>query len=477
MSVEDRDNPKRVLLIYPYCREHSISAARTTPLGLGYIAAFLEQHGHEVSIVDLQVDEEESIYPHLKEVDLIGISTLTTYYADATRILRRIRESGWPGLVVLGGPHVSALPEETMRNPDVDVVCVGEGEDAMCDLVDGVPLAQVPSIYYRDNGRVLSTSRREPRLPLKDYPYPARHLYNLEKYTSSQTMFYSPHQKDASVLTSRGCPYNCYFCYKGVFGRKVRLRQALSVVEEMEYLNREYGYNAFAIIDDCFNVSSKRAKEICSIILQRGHKFKLTFSSGIRADRFDDELAGLMKRAGTQFVAFGCETGDEEILGRVGKHLNIQSVYEAVKICKKHNIFSCVFMIIGHIWDTLETVEKTIRVAMDIDPDICQFTVANPIPGSEFYYHALAENRLRISDYAAYNHYSTDPVYDHPNISAEDLARLFKEANKRFYLRARTTKVVLKKPWILINLLRHAHRSAALFFKLGRYSFGSKSKC
>jgi anaerobic magnesium-protoporphyrin IX monomethyl ester cyclase len=460
-------NPKKkVLLVFAYSRRDAINVSKTPPLGIAYIAAFLEEAGHEVHVADMQVDENMDFLARVADYDVLGVSTLTPYVALAYEIVRKAKAAKPSLVTVMGGPHVSALAKECIEElPELDVAVSSEGEEAMVDIVNGRDLASIPSIHIRDaQGKALATGCRTYERDVDAYPRPALHLFPLHKYTSSQPMLMRPGLREGVIVTSRGCPFACNFCFKGVFGRKVRYRTAENVVAELEWAQRTFGYQSFAVLDDLFNVNIKRAKEICRLIVARGLRIGLTFPNGIRADLFDEELAALMAQAGANIVAFGAETGDQGIMDKIGKHLKLDKVHGAVSLCRKYGIQSSIFMIIGHQWDTPDTIQKTIDASIEMDPDYCQFTVATPIPGSAFFTEARAKGRLLVKNYADFDHYSGKQIYAHENLSAEELDFFHKTANRRFYFRARSVLKLLRNPWILVNMALHVNRAMRLFF-------------
>lgn len=456
---------KKVLLLYASRVRQAINVAKTPPMGIAYIAAFLEEAGHHVEVCDMQVDTDEEVMERIKDFDILGVSALTPFISEAYRIIQEAKKVKPTIVTVLGGAHASALPVESMQElPELDIVVTSEGEDAMVDIVSGKSWSQIAGIYIRDEkGEVKQTSCRKIDRDINSYPRPALHLFKLERYTSSQPMLMAPWLREGVVTTSRGCPFACNFCFKGVFGRKVRYRSAESVVAELQWQHEKFGYTSFAILDDLFNVDIRRAKEICRRIIDSGLKIGLTFPNGIRADLFDEELAQLMAKAGARIVAFGAETGDQAIMNQIGKRLNLEKVYGAIKLCRKYGIQSSIFMIIGHQWDTAETVEKTIAASVEMNPDYCQFTVATPIPGSKFFTEARAAGRLLVKTYAQYDHYSSEQIYAHENLTAAQLDSFHKKANRTFYWRWGSLRTIAKNPWIAINMLMHFRRTMNLF--------------
>lgn len=460
---------KKVLLLYASRVRQAINVAKTPPMGIAYIAAFLEDAGHHVEICDMQVDTDASVMSRIREFDILGVSALTPFISEGYRIIQEAKKAHPAIVTVLGGAHASALPVESLQElPELDIVVTSEGEEAMVDIASGKPWSQIAGIYIRDEkGLAKQTSCRKIDRDINTYPLPALHLFKLDRYSSSQPMLMAPWEREGVLTTSRGCPFACNFCFKGVFGRKVRYRSAESVVAELKWQHEKFGYKSFAILDDLFNVDIKRAKEICRRIIDSGLKVGLTFPNGIRADLFDEELAQLMSKAGARIVAFGAETGDQAIMNQIGKRLNLEKVYGAIKLCRQYGIQSSIFMIIGHQWDTAETVEKTIAASLEMNPDYCQFTVATPIPGSKFFTDARASGRLLVKNYSQYDHYSSEQIYAHENLTARQLDAFHKKANRSFYWRWQSLRTIAKNPWIAINMLMHFRRTMNLFARKG----------
>ena len=238
----------------------------------------------------------------------------------------------------------------------------------------------------------------------------------------------------------------------------MRFRSPENIVEEIAYQKERFGIRDFGVLDDCFNANIKRAKRICTLILERDLDITLGFSAGIRADHFDEELAHLLKKAGSKFLAFGVETMDEYVSDKIHKKLELDKVKQAVKICRKNGIISYLFFIIGHYWDTKDSVEKTIQGSLELDADFNQYANLMPIPGSEVYSLLAEEGRLTFRDYHEFSPFfnigSGKLLFSHPNLSDQDVVNYTRQARNKSLFRIRTVLVLLKHPKVIVNTLR-----------------------
>ncbi|MCL4491011.1 MAG: B12-binding domain-containing radical SAM protein, partial [Nitrospirae bacterium] len=304
----------KILLIHP--RENIWIRSKTVPLGLGYIASVLEKAGHNVKIIDYRIFPDRE----LEKADVVGITATTPLIRGAWEIAREAKKK-FNAITVLGGPHVSALPEESAKLPYIDYVVRGEGEDTivqLCSILEqGKSAEQVLGVSFKKDNKIIHHPHREFIKNIDDIPFPAYHLFPpLDKYTNPQPLI-SERTPAANIMTSRGCPFDCVFCYKGVYGRHYRVRSPENLIAEWKWLIETYNVKEIAIQDDMFNIKLDRAKNICKLIIKENLAIPWSTPNGIRADFFDEELAVLMKEAGCYRIAFGIESGNQDILNSI----------------------------------------------------------------------------------------------------------------------------------------------------------------
>jgi radical SAM superfamily enzyme YgiQ (UPF0313 family) len=423
----------KILLVNPPAKIWS--APRVPPLGLAYIAAALEKAGHAVVVWDAGVDRS---VPEFKGYDLVGATAVTPQASAAWSVLEKAKAAG--AVTVLGGPHPTCLPEESLGKSWIDYVVRGEGEETIVDLARdlerGGKGAGITGISRRDaGGRVINEPDRQPIMDLDSLPFPALGLFApLSRYSNSQPLI-GRRSPSLPILTSRGCPYGCPFCFKGVFGRRFRARSPENVVAEWEVLVRKHGAAEIAVQDDAFNANPARAIRICRLIIERGLRHPWSAPNGIRADGVSEELMRAMKESGCERVAFGVEAGSQGMLDSIDKRVTLAQVENAFRLARRAGIRTMGFFMFGNQGETAGTAEATIRFAVALKPDWAQFTVATPYPGTELFETVRREGHSLVSEWDKYGHYTSGAFFRMGSVTPELVARAMRRAYRRFYLR------------------------------------------
>jgi anaerobic magnesium-protoporphyrin IX monomethyl ester cyclase len=448
----------KVLLINP--KTNLPIETRTSPsLGLAYLGAVSERQGHAVRIYDGDV-EHIPLEKALRDFapDMVGITANTIQIKSAWRDAALVKlVADIP--VVLGGPHPTILPAESAERPEVDIVVRGEGEatwEELCQwrVADGEwrgaisGLHSVSGISYQTpDGQVHHNPDRPVIEDLDSLPLPAYHLFRMDRYTNLQPTVDRIAGPSYPILTSRGCPYRCTYCSQ-IGPRRWRMRSPQSVVAEWRWLVRDLGAAEIGILDDSFNINRQRVLDICDLLI----KEKLThvpwiMINGIRANLADKELLGRMKQAGCIRSAFGVESGNQEILDFViGKQLTLEQVRAAFKAAKEVGMETIGFFMVGLPGETEETMEDTIRFAIELDPVVANFSMATPFPGTEMSRIVKEKGRLLVKDYDDFAFFEGRASFEMDGMTAELVERKWKEAYRRFYLRpSRVMRTLLKK--------------------------------
>ncbi|CAG0943196.1 anaerobic magnesium-protoporphyrin IX monomethyl ester cyclase [Anaerolineae bacterium] len=463
----------RVLLINP--RFQLPIDTRTTPhLGLAYLAAVSEQHGDEVRVFDMDV-EDVKLTDFVREYqpDIVGITSNTPQVKQGWYAAREIKSvADIP--IVQGGPHVSALPEESASRPEIDIVARGEGEDTwinLCEVVERTKSSD-PKFQARDlldpanklldgvlgityqalDGKVKHTHERPAIADLDALPFPAYHFFKMERYTSLQpAMDAIDMGKSFSMMTSRGCPYRCTFCSQSVMAEKWRARSPESVVKEWRHLVHDLGAQEIGILDDSANINRKRLHDLCTrLIEEKLNHVPWILINGIRANLADEELLKHMKDAGLLRLAFGVETGDEDILESIDKRVTHDQIRAAFKNAKKVGLETVGFFIIGLPGDNEETMEKTIKFACELDPLVANFSMMTPYPGTKVWEQVHRNGgRMLVKDWQDYVFFEGKARFEMGETTAEAQERKWKEAYRRFYLRPHRIAMTLmrKSTW------------------------------
>jgi anaerobic magnesium-protoporphyrin IX monomethyl ester cyclase len=403
---------------------------RGLPLGLAYIAGFLENE-HEVKTVDLSVQNVD-----LKEFfsdyvpDIIGITATSASFPDGLRIAELAKSVLPSSKIVFGGSHASALPIDTIKNDVVDIVVCGEGEITMQEICNGKKLSDIDGIVYKEAEKIIQNKPRKLIEDLNTIPFPARHLFDVFAYPHHPLGKRKPH---VSIMISRGCPYNCIYCSKKVFGRTYRMRSPENVCDEIEYLISKYGIKELQIIDDSFTLDKNRAIAVLKEIVRRNLDITWITPNGTRADTVDQELAYWMKKSGCHFVFFGVETGSEKVMKNIRKTYKLSQIEDAVKNCKKIGIGVGGFFMFGLPGETAEDAQKTIDFAKKLNLDACAFHPIVALPGTELYDTYKERKFIKDDDTSKY-FWHTYPTVGTDTLSRDEIFYWYKKAHREFYL-------------------------------------------
>ncbi len=413
------------------------------PLGLGYIAAYLRQQGHDVRLL-LSVTPE--ILQHQLQTfkpELIGVGCMTPTYPQAINICRMVKSLS-SAATVLGGPHVTALREEILQEqPEVDYVIYGEGEQTITELCQALgqsdrQVSQIQGLVYRaDNGTV---KKNPPRALIQDVdslPFPARDLVDMSRLGTHR--YIDVGRLSATMISSRGCPFKCAFCSSHItMGKTYRYRSAHNVLAEIDELVGRYRVNHVAFEDDTFTLNRERVETICRGLIQRN--YDLTWYCLSRVESMDLELARLMRRAGCRLVSFGIESGNPDILKKIHKKISLPAARQAIEACYRAGLRSQCTFILGFPFDTQQTMADTLHFAQELSPTIAIFFALVPYPGTEMYQYLPESLRPRKAEqWQDFANMINNQGYLSliPGLSAAELTQMTEQWHLRFYLRPR----------------------------------------
>ncbi len=431
------------------------------PLGLAWIAASIRDLC-ETRIMDCSKrtrDEFQSTLRHMRP-DIVGITCTTPTYPISLEMAKTIRKSCPKAIIVIGGPHVSAVPEISLDGFDVGVI--GEGEMTFRELCSHYPdidsMRKTPGTAHRIGDRIIMNAPRPPVDDLDVLPLPAWDmLAPLSEYRPTPASFRRlPY---AHVMTSRGCPSHCTFCDRGVFGSSYRERSAANVLDEIDLLMREHGVREIKFFDDTFTLNRKRLGMIAHGMKKRG----IIWSCLTRADKVDRDMLRMMKACGCWQILFGLESGDEEVLRKLGKGTTLRQNRDAIKMCRQEGISTRADFLIGTPFENREAAERTVRFAIETDPDFAHFNKFTPYPGTQLY-------RMLISQGHKLDLYSTASQLDHSKsiytpswTDAEGMERFINDAHRRFYMRPGYILRQAASVRSLTDISRMARGAAAIF--------------
>ncbi len=447
---------KRILLVIPpssirlYAKSKIKAAVSEIPyISTAALAATLLQDHNHVKILDLSVQKNNHLH-HLQDIlnqfkpEFVGVTFTTPLYKEGLRIAAEVKKFDEKIIVIAGGVHPSALPEETLKESRFDLIVIGEGDRTIVELVNANPpnskdsspidyLSLIDGICYKTpTGEIKRTKPRELIKDLDELPYPAWHLYDLNAYkTSGLTSKKNP---VGAIETSRGCVFGCTYCNKDIFGRRFRFKSAERVADEFEYMIK-IGFKEIHVWDDNFVTNIKRAKDICDLLIQRKVNLPWCLACGIRVDCVDEEFLLKAKQAGCYSVYFGVETGNAELLKRINKGIKIEQVVEAFKMAKKVGLETLGFFMFGLPGETEETMQETIDFAKKLDPDYAKVTILVPFPSTPIYHELESKGLIKTKDWSKYNFHTASRVYNHEKLDWDTLEKYYTSFYKQFFFR------------------------------------------
>jgi radical SAM superfamily enzyme YgiQ (UPF0313 family) len=400
-----RDDPVEQRLMTPYF-----------PLGLLYLAGTLRKAGYSVDIYDGMFQDGPAHFERALdrlEPAIVGLSVLSTVRESALGLAALAHARGC--LVVMGGADPTARPESYLDyrkddEPVVDWVVVGEGEETILELMPillsqpgALPLDQVRGLAYRDaEAQVVRTPVRPLRQDVDEIPFPARDMLDLEAYRRAWTGrhgFWS-----LSVITSRGCPYTCAWCQKGVFGKSFRARSPESVAQEIGEIKAAYHPDQLRIVDDVTGINRRWVKAWRDALLERDAV--IPFECLSRVDLVDRELLTWLQEAGCVRISFGAESGSQQVLDAMSKGIKVADIHQAAQLCHELGIEVYFYIMVGYPGETWADIQATASLLRETVPDEFSSTIAYPLPGTPFYdsvrhrliasadWRHTAENRL-----------------------------------------------------------------------------------
>jgi len=410
----------------------------TPPLGLALLAAILEHSGHRVSILDGNAEMlgDDDLLRRLEGIKAVsgtpgwvGITSSTNTFPAAVRVSGFVREIFPDAKIVFGGVHVTVFPEEALAAPTVDFVVRGEGEATLQSLLRDEPPETISGLSFRGVDRIIHTPDRESFTDLGTLPLPAYHLLPVHLYRPALGSY--RRLPAIGIVISRGCPGRCTFCYGHHLGRVTRYRPVASVVDEILLLQKNWGIREVSFYDDTFTARPGYVVELCEAILAA--KIDLTWSCFSRVDFVTEELLRLMKRSGCHQICYGIESGNEEILRAIHKRISLAKARQALVWARRAGIETRTTFMLGSPGETMRTLEQTLRLALELDPDIALFNITTPYPGTEMYAWADEHGYLTTKAWERYD--LSRPVMRLPSLSEEELLRFYRDCYRRFYRR------------------------------------------
>jgi len=506
-KLKQLSKPKTLLIFPPstvYFGDPTVPAL-TPPLGLAYLASYLEKYYYPVTILDSIAEGNNKLFTNKKEgycryglndsqvlnqikknsPDIIGISCMYSAYAgDAHRMAKLAKSLNPKTLVVVGGAHASIFPELTLKDKNIDIVVSGEGELTLLEIVkrfeEGKSLSNIPGTLVRKGKKIKSNPPREYLKDIDSIPFPSWHLLPMEKYLSVKGQDYAMRRPGMVMITSRGCPGRCIYCsIHSVWGNSWRGRSPKNVVDEIEKLVIEYGINEFYFFDDSMGANKKRLGKICDEIIKRKLDIRWSPPNGIAHWTLDEKLLEKMKKAGCYRITFGIESGNLETRKFIGKPYDLSQAKKMIKHANKIGMWTICTNIIGFPYETRQQIQDTIDFAVKSGTDLAVFYLLCPHPGTKVYDIFKSEGLIDLDKiFSPYKKYQTEDFAEigqvlagrgaaTKNFSKEELQVIVSEAYRSFLLKRLTSFLDLRR---IFNKI-HSWEDFLFVVKIGRNSF------
>lgn len=395
------------------------------PINLATMAAYVKQGGHTAKIYDADVEgitdaKDLATYIMRDKPQIVGFSCMTPRFPFVVRTAEICKLILPDVIIVVGGPHVTGCPAGVLRSLSIDYAIIGEGEEALGELMDkleaGRDISGVYNLAFRKGTQVKINPVRPFIKNLDELPFPAWDLLPIELYKDT-IMFKGVYM---GIISSRGCLWDCNFCASGVtWKRKLRMRSAENVVVELKTLVKNYNITNFQFYDDNFTADRRRILKICRLIESEG--LNINFRVSLRADTIYYDVIEALKNAGCSVIFLGVESGDENILRQIGKSVTKEQIRSAVAILKEVKIPIIASYMLGHPGDTHDSIKATLDFAKELDCEQVKFLISTPFPGTRLYGLAkernLIHNSQDLEEFTTYQHVGANLS----NVSEEEL--------------------------------------------------------
>ncbi len=471
----------RILLINPSLIEANVGHYKKATerqrgiypsLGLSYIAAVLENEGHQVKVVDYDAEKNalEIILDLASQFQpsLVGFYTMTWTFREAAALAKKIKPLAPKAKFVVGGPNVTCLPKASLEEDVFDFGVVSEGEETIKELVNEIEkeapdLSRVKGIIYKENSQLKAN---DPRLLIDDLnslPLPARDLLPMKNYFDISTR----RKHFATLLATRGCPFQCTFCdRRNRMGRRWRVRSTENIISEIKQIKDNYQIKEFMFFDDNFIVDKEWVRRLCQQIINE--KLNIIWECRARVDMVNEEILKIMRQAGCYRIRFGFESGNNKILKILKKGITVEQSLACAEMCKKAKIEMFGYFMMGSPYETEKNLQETMDLALKIDPSFALFSKTILIPGSELFDWAVKNNYIRPDYWSRFVKGAEKdgaPSLDTPQLPERIVDHYISLANKKFYLRP---KYLFKRLTALENwdqLVSQMKMAKGLLFK------------
>lgn len=418
---------ERVLFVIPKC-DAEWKGIRPH-LGIGFLAETLKNEGILYDVIDMNLGHP---FKHLKrkidefKPDLIGMPLISLQYLNYYTLISKLKEL-YPNIhIIVGGPHVTILKQTVLEEcRSIDYGITYEGERPLVALCKGeIPFKEIKNLLYRNgkNGSIMYNGTGEPIWNLDQLSFPKYEKFELTRYVP-----------EATIYSSRGCPFKCIFCPNRIISPHYRARSATHVVDEIEYWYGK-GFRQFNFDDDNFNYIRERVFLICDEIEKRGMKnLFLRCANGIRADRVDRDMLKRMKEVGFHYLAFGADAGNNRMLKIVKKGETIEDIEQGIRNACELEYDVKILFVTGTPYETKEDIEDKVRIAKKYPINDVHFYNLVPYPGTELFEWVKENNYFCILPEKYLNDFScceNTPVFETPELPVEERKKIYKYLQK-----------------------------------------------
>lgn len=446
MGIPEDKKSLDCLLIAPYFHQDSESimkevAANFPPLGLAFIAGYVRQKGYLVKILDCNIYSpsleevrsffEKTFVPEFKNIRIIGLTVITPTVKKAYKIAEICKEFYPDSIIVFGGAHATFLADEVINNRVIDIVVVGEGEITFEEILAGKDLEKIKGIVFRkcinNRDEIIRTPLRKRIIDLDSLPMPAYDLLPILEYKPAKGVY--KRLPAVGMITSRGCPGRCTFCNR-TLGNELTFQSAERILEEIQWLIKNYKIQQLFIYDDTFTVNRNNVVKFCDMLIK--NKIDISWVCNARVDLVDFEMLKTMQKAGCSQISYGVESVDKVVLENINKQIGLSQVINAVKWTKRTGIECRLSFIVGSPGDSAEVIKKNIKFLNKVKPDMLQVNITTPFPGTDMF--NLAKERDLILTYDWNKYTQSKPVMRIESLTSKQIIDFYKLMYKSFYL-------------------------------------------
>jgi len=471
-----------ILLIAPPWKRLFKSGNPTPPISLNSIASYIEKvaPGHKIDVLNCDYggskiqnvynidytrgyneyifrlkDQRDPIWNEIKNQikeyapDVVGITVMTASYVSALNVARIVKNIDPSIHVVMGGRHVSSLPENTLRQHCVDAIVIGDGEFVFYNYIKaGANPFEINGMGYRDaNGNIIINEPQDPIQDLSTLPIPV--------FESTITKYENLSKESWTIVGARGCPFSCIYCADS--NSKVRLRSISHILDEIAFVAERYGIRNFNFADDTFSLNKNRVKEFCYSVKKLN--WDIHWTCDTRVDRIDEDILQVMRDANCYAISLGIETGSNQTMERIKKKVDLNKCVEAIRLAKKFDFIVSGYFIIGFPWENEAIMRQTVDFMSSIGLDDFQLNIATPLPGTELFKQLEDQGKINIEAMEWEKIYQGSPHMNYSDSYSDNewrelLLKYIKTANRRLIVKAYKLifKKLIRNPRLIVKL-------------------------